>query len=123
MTQGIEHEKGDHLPPTRKSSTGISVQPAHQETFLSICHLLYPWNVLGLMKNGGKDDGLADGRSRLAVRVHLLAVSGLGLEVHGEGLTVDEPVAGNDTDVRALCEDVQQHILCLFCQFGPCTNG
>ena len=100
----------------------ILVQPAHQETFLSVRHFLCPRNVLGLTKDGGEDDGLADGGSRL-VRVHLLAISGLGLEVHGKGLTVDEPITGNDADVRALCEDVQQRCLCLFCQFGLCTNG
>ena len=43
--------------------------------------------------------------------IHLLTVPGLGLEVRREGLTVHEPIAGNDTDGRALGEDVQKRSL------------
>ena len=42
------------------------------------------------------------------MRTHLLTVSGLGLEVSREGLAVHEPIASNDTDGRALGEDVQK---------------
>ena len=42
------------------------------------------------------------------MRIHLLTVPSLSLEVHREGLTVHEPIASNDTDGRALGEDVQK---------------
>ena len=95
----------------------ILLQTAHQETLLSVCLLFGRRNVLGLTKNCGEDDRLTDRRSGL-VCVHLLTVSGLGLEVHRQGLTVHEPITGNDTDVRALGEDVQQRGLFLHGQFG-----
>jgi hypothetical protein len=85
----------------------IPLQPAHQQTLLDVRFLLGHRNVLGLTKDRREQDRFANGRSAL-VRVHLLAVPGLGLEVRREGLAVHEPIAGNDTDARALGEDVQQ---------------
>jgi hypothetical protein len=40
--------------------------------------------------------------------IHLLTVPGLRLEVRREGLTVHKPISSNDTDVRAVCEDIQK---------------
>jgi len=42
------------------------------------------------------------------VRIHLLSVSGLGLEVGRKGLTAHEPVASHDADGRALGGGVQK---------------
>ena len=92
------------------------LQAAHQETFLSICHLLCLRNVPGLTKNCREKDCLADRRSWL-VCVHLLTVSRLTLEVHREGSTVHEPITSDDTDVRTLCEYIQQCGLFLCGQF------
>jgi len=50
----------------------------------------------------------------MLVCVHLLTVSGLGLEVGREGLTVHKPIAGDDTDGCALGEDVQKRGLFFF---------
>ena len=45
------------------------------------------------------------------VRVLLLAVTSLALEGDGEGLAVDEHVAGDDTHRDALSEDVEESSL------------
>ena len=94
---------------------GILLQTTHQETFLDIGLLLCRGNILRLTKNGREKDCLADGRSGL-VRIQLLTVTGLGLKVCREGLTVHEHIPSNDADRRALSEDVQER--CLFFKHG-----
>jgi len=89
----------------------VFLQTAHQETFLNVRLLFGQGNVSGLTKNGGEPDRLADGRSWF-VGIHLLTVSGLGLEVRGKGLTIHESVASYDTNGRAVGEDVQKRGLC-----------
>ena len=51
------------------------------------------------------------------MRIHLLTISGLGLEIRREGLTVHEPVSSDYTDGSALGENVQKGGL-FFCQLG-----
>jgi len=108
---GEFNRNGQPLPLLNTQGTDDSVriflQTAHQETPLDICLLLSHGDILRLTKNGRKEDRLADGRSGL-VGIHLLTVSGLGLEIGRKGLAAHEPVAGHDTNGRALGKDVQK---------------
>jgi hypothetical protein len=70
---------------------------------LLLCH----GNIPGLTKNSREKDRLADRQSGF-MRIHSLTVPSLHLEVCWEGLTVHEPVPTDDTNGRALGEDVQK---------------
>src|SRR5689334_8659864 len=75
---------------------GIFLHVQQLDNLLDVRELLLLGDVGGLTENGAEVESLSDG-GRLQVEILLLNVTGLALEGHVSGMTIDQHFTGNNT--------------------------